>query len=93
VPVRPCSADRQYSRAGRAPAVDVGIGTVERTDAFAGGGSLPEERIASRALRSRGSASKKSHTPIVRSARSVKDLALLDMLTVSDDELPRSRRR
>jgi L-seryl-tRNA(Ser) seleniumtransferase len=72
----------------------LGSGTVERTDAFAGGGSLPEERIASRAVAlSLGIGAEKaairlrSGDPAVI-GRISEGRLLLDMLTVSDEELP-----
>src|SRR6202043_848490 len=52
VPVRHMLSQNETvleQRATRLQAM-LGSGTVARTEAFAGGGSLPEERIASRAL-------------------------------------------
>lgn len=72
----------------------LGSGTVERTEAFAGGGSLPEERIESRAvaLHPRIGAEEAAgllrscHPPVI--GRIKEGRLLLDMLTVSDSELP-----
>jgi L-seryl-tRNA(Ser) seleniumtransferase len=72
----------------------LGAGTVERTDAFAGGGSLPEERIASRALALDPRIGADEAAGVLRSCDPpvigrIKDgRLLLDMLTVADDELP-----
>ena len=72
----------------------LGSGTVERTEAFAGGGSLPEERIASRAVVLRPRIGAEEAAGLLRSCHPavigrIKDgRLLLDMLTVSDDELP-----
>lgn len=69
-------------------------GTVERTDAFAGGGSLPEEIIASWALALIPRVGVEEAASLLRSCdpaviARIKDQCLLfDMLTVSDDELP-----
>ena len=72
----------------------LGHGTVERTDAFAGGGSLPEERIASRALaldlqivaEDAATRLRSGDPPVI--GRIKDGRLLLDMLTVSDRELP-----
>jgi L-seryl-tRNA(Ser) seleniumtransferase len=69
-------------------------GTVERTEAFAGGGSLPEERIASRAVglqllvgaEEAASLLRAGHPAVI--GRINENRVLLDLLTVSDDELP-----
>ncbi len=69
-------------------------GALERTDAFAGGGSLPEERIASWALglelsmsvEEAASRLRTGHPPVV--GRIKEGRLLFDMLTVSDEELP-----
>jgi L-seryl-tRNA(Ser) seleniumtransferase len=72
----------------------LGSGTVERTDAFAGGGSLPEERIASRAVALHPRMGADEAAGRLRSCHPavigrIKDGHLLfDMLTVSDSELP-----
>jgi L-seryl-tRNA(Ser) seleniumtransferase len=71
----------------------LGNGTIERTDAFAGGGSLPEERIASRALAlnlligadEAAAVLRSSHPAVI--GRIKDERLLLDMLTVSDAEL------
>ncbi len=77
----------------------LGAGRVVRTDGFAGGGALPEERIPSRAvaLRARdrggcGGAALRAGRPAVV-GRIADGRLLLDMLAVSDDELRRTRRR
>ena len=72
----------------------LGSGTVERTEAFAGGGSLPEERIASRAVALHLRVGAEDAASLLRSGHPavigrIKDeRLLLDMLTVSDAELP-----
>lgn len=71
-----------------------GSGTIEHTDAFAGGGSLPEERIASRAVSLRPRMGADQAAGVLRSGqpavvgRIKDDRLLFDMLTVSDEELP-----
>jgi L-seryl-tRNA(Ser) seleniumtransferase len=72
----------------------LGLGAVEPTEAFAGGGSLPEERIASRALAlappmgaEEAAARLRSCEPAVV-GRLNEGRLLLDMLTVADAELP-----
>ena len=72
----------------------LGSGTVERTEAFAGGGSLPEERIASRAVavhprigaEEAAALLRSCHPPVI--GRIKEGQLLLDMLTVSESELP-----
>jgi L-seryl-tRNA(Ser) seleniumtransferase len=72
----------------------LGRGSVERTGAFAGGGSLPEERIGSRAVALRPPAGAEEAARLLRSCdppvigRIEGGQLLLDMLTVSDDDLP-----
>jgi L-seryl-tRNA(Ser) seleniumtransferase len=72
----------------------LGSGTVEHADAFAGGGSLPEERIASRAVVLRPQVGAEEAADLLRSGHPavigrIKDgRLLLDLLTVSDHELP-----
>jgi L-seryl-tRNA(Ser) seleniumtransferase len=72
----------------------LGNGAIERTDAFAGGGSLPEERIASRAVALHPRIGAEEAAGLLRSCDPpvigrIKDgRLLLDMLTVSDSELP-----
>jgi L-seryl-tRNA(Ser) seleniumtransferase len=72
----------------------LGSGTIEHTDAFAGGGSLPEERIASRALTLTPGMGAERATQLLRSGhppvigRIKEGRVLLDMLTVSDNDLP-----
>jgi L-seryl-tRNA(Ser) seleniumtransferase len=72
----------------------LGSGRLERTEAFAGGGSLPDERIASRALvlsprigaEEAAGLLRCCHPPVI--GRIKDGLLFLDMLTVSDDDLP-----
>jgi L-seryl-tRNA(Ser) seleniumtransferase len=72
----------------------LGGGAVEPTEAFAGGGSLPEERILSRAValnprmgaEEAASLLRSGHPPVI--GRIKDGLLLLDVLTVSDSELP-----
>lgn len=72
----------------------LGSGTIERTEAFAGGGSLPEERIASRAVALHLRVGVEDAASLLRSGhpavigRINEERLLLDMLTVSDSELP-----
>ena len=96
VPVRHMLGQAEAALQQRAERLQamLGGGTVERTEAFAGGGSLPEERIASRAvaLRSRIGAEEAAgrlrscHPAVI--GRIHEGRLLLDMLAVSDDELP-----
>jgi L-seryl-tRNA(Ser) seleniumtransferase len=71
----------------------LGSGTIERTEAFAGGGSLPEERIASRAVAVNPPIGAEKAATLLRSGdpavvgRISEGRLLLDMLTVSDEEL------
>jgi L-seryl-tRNA(Ser) seleniumtransferase len=72
----------------------LGGGEVERTGAFAGGGSLPEERIASRALALHPRIGSEEAAVLLRSCdpavvgRINEGRLLLDMLAVTDSELP-----
>jgi L-seryl-tRNA(Ser) seleniumtransferase len=72
----------------------LGNGTVERTNAFAGGGSLPEEQIASRALVLQPKIGIEAAVTLLRSCdppvigRINEGRLVFDMLTVNDDELP-----
>ncbi len=72
----------------------IGGGTVEQTEAFAGGGSLPEERIASRAVALNSGIGAEEAAGLLRSCHPavigrIKDgRLLLDMVAVSDDDLP-----
>jgi L-seryl-tRNA(Ser) seleniumtransferase len=72
----------------------LGSGTLVHTDAFAGGGSLPEERMASWAVALSPAEGVAAAATLLRSGhpavvgRIHDDRLLLDMLTVSDDELP-----
>jgi L-seryl-tRNA(Ser) seleniumtransferase len=71
----------------------LGTGTIEVTEAFAGGGSIPEERIASRAValqprcgvEEAASRLRTCDPPVI--GRIQDGRLLLDMLTVSDGEL------
>ncbi|MCB2078355.1 MAG: L-seryl-tRNA(Sec) selenium transferase [Novosphingobium sp.] len=79
-------------RAERLRAI-IGAGEIEPSDAYAGGGSLPEERIASRVLAisptagaDAAAAALRAHRPAVV-GRVHKGRLVLDMLTVGDDEL------
>jgi L-seryl-tRNA(Ser) seleniumtransferase len=80
------------ARAERLQALVVGA-TIERTDAFAGGGALPEERITSWALALHTRVGAEMAAGILRSgnpaviARINQGRLLLDMLTVSDEDL------
>jgi L-seryl-tRNA(Ser) seleniumtransferase len=71
----------------------VGGATLERTEAFAGGGALPEERISSWAIVLRTRIGADEAAALLRSgdpaviARINEGRLLLDMLAVSDDEL------
>jgi L-seryl-tRNA(Ser) seleniumtransferase len=71
----------------------LGCGEVVPTEAFAGGGSLPEERIASRALALAPPGGAEAAAAMLRAARPAvvgrisEGRLLLDMLTVSDAEL------
>ena len=96
VPVRRMlgtSEDVLQQRAGRLQAM-LGFGTIEPTEAFAGGGSLPGERIASRALVLLPGIGAEAAAGLLRScepaviARISEGRLLLDMLTVADEELP-----
>jgi len=72
----------------------LGRGSVERTEAFAGGGSLPEERFGSRAVVLHPPAGAEEAARLLRSCdppvigRIEGGQLLLDVLTVSDDDLP-----
>jgi L-seryl-tRNA(Ser) seleniumtransferase len=80
-------------RAGRLQAL-LGSGTIEPTDAFAGGGSLPEERIVSRALVLQPRMPVDQAAALLRSGdpavigRIQQDRLLIDMVAVSDEDLP-----
>ena len=96
VPVRHLLGQSQAVIAARAERLQtlLGVGTVERSEAFAGGGSLPEERIASRALilhprigaAEAAALLRSGHPPVI--GRIKEGGLLLDVLTVSDGELP-----
>ena len=72
----------------------LGSGTVEQTEAFAGAGSLPEERIASRGVALNSGIGAEEAAGLLRSCHPavigrIKDgRLLLDMVAVTDDELP-----
>lgn len=96
VPVMRMLASNEAELQARAEALRdlVGHGTVEPTEAFAGGGSLPEERIASRALAltppmgaDTAAAALRAGRPAVV-GRIAEGRLLCDMLTVADAELP-----
>lgn len=71
-----------------------GVGEVVVSDAYVGGGSLPEERVTSRALALDPSCGAEQAAALLRAAevpvvgRINKGRLLLDMLTVSDSEVP-----
>jgi len=96
VPVRRMLAQSPGELKARAERLQamVGSGSIEPSDAYAGGGSLPEEKIASHALAFEPSmgveaaaARLRAHRPAVV-GRVSRNQLLLDMLTVSDAELP-----
>jgi L-seryl-tRNA(Ser) seleniumtransferase len=96
VPVLAMLAQDEATLAARAEALraSVGQGEVVATDAFAGGGALPEERVASRALAlvpaigcDAAAAALRAGGPAVV-GRIAGGRLLLDMLTVTDAELP-----
>lgn len=71
----------------------LGVGLIQETEAFAGGGSLPEERIASQAVALQprvgveaAATLLRNHNPAVI-GRVNDDRLLLDMFTVADEEL------
>jgi len=72
----------------------LGSGAIELSDAFTGGGSLPEQRIASRAVALHPSVGAEEAARLLRSGhpavigRIHEESLLLDMLTVSDGDLP-----
>lgn len=72
----------------------LGCGTVEVTEGFAGGGALPEERIASRAVSLQpamgadAAAQHLRHGDPAVVGRIADGRLLLDMLTLDDDDLP-----
>jgi len=82
-----------HARAERLQAL-LGTGAVEVSEAFAGGGSLPEERIASRALALYPPAGAEQAAAALRAGepavigRISEGRLLLDMLTVTDEDLP-----
>jgi len=85
--------DELQQRAERLRAL-LGHGTVAASEAFAGGGSLPEQRLESRALliepasgAEAAAARLRENEPAVV-GRISKGCLVIDMLTVSDEELP-----
>jgi L-seryl-tRNA(Ser) seleniumtransferase len=72
----------------------LGTGRVQQTDAFAGGGALPEERLSSYALLVQPAAGAEQLAARLRAsdpaviARIQDGQLILDLLTVSDSELP-----
>lgn len=72
----------------------VGTGIVERSEGFAGGGSLPEEQIASFSLRLAAPKGDEETAALLRSGRPavicrIRDgQVIADMLAVADDEVP-----
>ena len=72
----------------------LGAGEIEQSDAFAGGGSLPEERIASRALALQSRMDVDEAASLLRSVepavigRIREGRLLIDMLAIADDDLP-----
>jgi L-seryl-tRNA(Ser) seleniumtransferase len=96
VPVRRMLGQREAVLQQRAERLQslLGKGSIESTEAFAGGGSLPEERIASRALALQPAMGVAAAASVLRTGhpavvgRIKDDQLLFDMLTVSDDELP-----
>jgi L-seryl-tRNA(Ser) seleniumtransferase len=72
----------------------IGRGVIEPTDAFAGGGALPEERIASFAVVLNPAAGAETAAEQLRAGRPPvvgrihRGRLLLDMLAVSDEEVP-----
>lgn len=81
------------ARAERLKAL-LGSGSIVATQAFAGGGALPEERIASRAVALDPTMGVDAAAAQLRCGKSAvigriaEDRLLIDMLTISDDELP-----
>ena len=96
VPVRRMLGQSESMLETRAEALRglLGNGTVEHSAAFAGGGSLPEERIASRALALQPRIGAEAAARRLRSQRPAvigrvsEGRLLLDMIAVADDELP-----
>jgi L-seryl-tRNA(Ser) seleniumtransferase len=95
VPVRRMlaqSAAELQARAERLRAL-LGVGEIEATEAFAGGGSLPEERLESRALALAPATGAEAAAAQLRRCepavvgRISEGRLLLDMLAVADDEL------
>lgn len=96
VPVRRMLTQTENELQQRAERLRVllAAGSIEATDAFAGGGSLPEERIASRALALQPAMGAEAAAARLRSCDPpvigrIKDgRLLLDLLTITDEELP-----
>jgi L-seryl-tRNA(Ser) seleniumtransferase len=95
VPVRRMLAQTEAVLKERAERLQVllGSGTLERTEAYAGGGALPEERIASWALKLQTRIAAEEAAGLLRSgdpaviARINEGRLLLDMLAVADGDL------
>jgi L-seryl-tRNA(Ser) seleniumtransferase len=95
VPVRRMLGQTEVALEQRAERLRVliGSGTVERTEAFAGGGSLPEEKVTSRAVALQPGIGAEQAAGLLRSGypavvgRIHDGRLLLDMLTVAEDEL------
>jgi L-seryl-tRNA(Ser) seleniumtransferase len=96
IPVMRMLAQDETALEARAEALrrQVGAGDVIATDGFAGGGSLPEERVASRALAldpaegpDAAAAALRAGAPAVV-GRIAQGRLLIDLLTVTDAELP-----
>jgi L-seryl-tRNA(Ser) seleniumtransferase len=87
------SQEQLQQRAERLQSL-LGSGDIVPTDAFAGGGSLPEERIASRALALQPVMAPEAAANQLRSAepavigRIHEGRLLIDLLAIADDELP-----
>jgi L-seryl-tRNA(Ser) seleniumtransferase len=96
VPVRRMLGQSEAVLQARAEhlAAMLGGGLVEPTEAFAGGGALPEERIASRAVVLHPGVGAEQAAALLRACepavigRIREGRLLIDMLAVSDDELP-----
>ena len=95
VPVRRMLSQSENELQARAERLRdmLGHGLVTPSQGFAGGGSLPEERIASRALALEPAMGAEPAAAKLRQGRPAvvgriwRDRLLLDLLTVADDEL------
>jgi L-seryl-tRNA(Ser) seleniumtransferase len=96
IPVRYLLGQSEAQLQQRAERLQVmlGSGTIERTEAFAGGGSLPEERIMSRAVALHLKMGAEEAADLLRAChpavigRIKEGRLLLDVLTVFDSDLP-----